>query len=232
MPKEEKRRMPIEKDWFDKNTPAILYGLLQEGAEFNQKEKKLFYPKKKLKTEISELKKILGLKEKRNVTFNGKLKILSERGYLSEDEENYYFPFNEKNLYFLISKKVLKDLCTRTNDFTIKIYIYLAFKNNAIPHYNFTVSELSYLLGYSAAGGRGFQNATQGLTTLKALGYLDYDKTYVKLDDGTIIPNLSVSKVSLDVPKELKEGKRELMKTAAMDRGTGVSSKDKKLFEF
>jgi len=64
------------------------------------------------------------------------------------------------------------------------------------------------------------------------LGYLDYDKTYVKLDDGTIIPNLSVSKVSLDVPKELKEGKRELMKAAAMDRGTGVSSKDKKLFEF
>lgn len=232
MPKEEKRRIPIEKDWFDKNTPAILYGLLQEGAEFDQKKKELFYPKKKLKVEISELKKILGLKEKRNVTFNGKLKILSEKGYLSEDEENYYFPFNEKNLYFLISKKVLKDLCTRTNDFTIKIYIYLAFKNNAISHYNFTVSELSYLLGYSAAGGRGFQNATQGLTTLKALGYLDYDKTYVKLEDGTIIPNLSVSKVSLDVPKELKEGKKELMKTAAIDRGTGVPSKDKKLFEF
>ena len=30
--------MPIEENWFNKNTPAQLYGLLQSGAEFDQKE--------------------------------------------------------------------------------------------------------------------------------------------------------------------------------------------------
>ena len=33
--------IPVEQKWFDKNTPAQLYGLMQSEAEFKVKEKKL-----------------------------------------------------------------------------------------------------------------------------------------------------------------------------------------------
>lgn len=222
--------MPIEENWFNKNTPAQLYGLLQSGAEFDQKEKKLFFSKSELNLAIKEFKKYLGITAKRNDGFNLKVKKLLESGYLSEDDNNYYFPFEEKNLYFLIPKDVLSDLSKRTNDYVIKIYVYLAFKSKAIPNYKFTASELALLMGYSSIGGKNREGIIKALTTLQVLGYLDYDVTNVKLKNGKAVPNFYIKNISLSIPKKLIRKDRVVQKASAIEYGLSV--KEKNIFDF
>ena len=232
MATETKRRMPIEQDWFDKNTSAILYGLMQSEAEFDKEKEELFYPKKKLKLTISDLKKYLGIKAKRNESFNARIKKLLELNYLSEDDANYYFPYNKENLYFLIPKAVLSDLCKRTNDFALKIYVYLAFKNKGIPNYKFTITELALAMGYSLNSGLSREGILKALTTLKSLKYLDYDKKVVKIDN-VLTTNLYVKDIALKVPTELIKEEKDLRKIhKGEDVETAVAAKNKNLFEF
>ena len=229
---ETKRRMPVEEDWFDRNTPAILYGLMQSEAEYDQEVKKLLYPKKKLKAAMSDLKKYLGIKAKRNESFNLKVKKLLEAGYLSEDNDSYYFPYKEENKYLLMPKSVLRDLCRRTNDYALKIYVYLAFRSNAIKNYKFTICELALMMGYSTNGGTSREGILKALTTLKALKYLDYDKKVVKIDN-VLTTNLYVKDISLKIPTELIKEEKDLRKIhKGEDVETAVAAKNKNLFEF
>lgn len=209
---QEKRRMPVEKEWFDKNLDKLLYCLMQSFSLEDKKQadaqKRVYYPKAQFIRDTKLIKKSLGIKDKR--TLNSKLNTLFEKGYLAEDEDNYYFPFivGKDHLYYLIDKELLKALTSSSNGIGIGIFIYLAFAANAKKGYQFTITELMKVLGYQTgtdkAGGSAFQIVAGALAGLKESKFLDYGYKKVTLDDGHIITNMYITNIATKVPEERK----------------------------
>lgn len=209
---QEKRRMPVEKEWFDKNLDKLLYCLMQSFSLENKKQtdaqKRVYYPKDQFNRDAKLIKKGLGIKDKR--TLNSKLNTLFEKGYLVEDEDNYYFPFimGKDHLYYLIDKELLKALTSSSNGIGIGIFIYLAFAANAKKGYQFTITELMRVLGYQTgsnrAGGSAFQIVAGALAGLKESKFIDYGFKKVTLDSGQTIPNMYIISIATKVPEERK----------------------------
>ena len=204
--------MPVEKEWFDKNLDKLLYCLMQSFSLEDKKQadaqKRVYYPKDQFNRDTKLIKKSLGIKDKR--TLNSKLNTLFEKGYLAEDEDNYYFPFvvDKDHLYYLIDKELLKALTSSSNGIGIGIFIYLAFATNAKKGYQFTITELMRVLGYQTgkdrAGGPSFQLVAGALAGLKESKFLDYSYKKITLNDGHIITNMYITNIATKVPKERK----------------------------
>lgn len=191
-------------------------------------QKRVYYPKAQFKKDTKLIKKSLGIKDKR--TLDNKLNTLFEKGYLAEDENNYYFPFliGKDHLYYLIDKELLKALTSSSNGIGIGIFIYLAFAANARQGYQFTITELMRVLGYQTgkdrAGGPSFQLVAGALAGLKESKFIDYGFKKVTLDTGQVIPNMYIINVATKVPEERKA------ETAAVAAASNPVTK--KIFEF
>lgn len=224
--------MPVEKEWFDKNLDKLLYCLMQsfslEDKKQKDAQKRVYYPKAQFKRDTKLIKKSLGIKDKR--TLDSKLNTLFKKGYLAEDEDNYYFPFivGKDHLYYLIDKELLKALTSSSNGIGIGIFIYLAFAANARQGYQFTITELMRVLGYQVnkekPGGPSFQMVAGALAGLKESKFIDYGFKKVTLDTGQVIPNMYIISVATKVPEERK------VETAAV--AAASTSVTKKIFEF
>lgn len=200
----EKRRIPIEEEWFNRNLSSILYGFLQANALKNEnlmdKQKILYYSKEQVKNDLSILKKLLDRKDNRSIytQFNR----LIEKGYLSEDDKSYYFPHNEKNLYLLLDKKLLASLVYRTNNVALKIFVYLAFKSKSKKSYQFTLKELQVILGFSEKTRvHGERLVREGLETLANNKFILFHNILITSSSTNYpIPNYVLDYVTTKAP--------------------------------
>lgn len=204
MKTEERRRIPVEEEWFDKNLNSIIYGFLQANALKNNNptdsQKILYYPKKQVKNDLSILKKLLDKKDNRSIY--AQINKLIEKNYLSEDVDNYYFPYNEKNLYFLMDKNLLICLVYRTNNVALKIFVYLAFKSKSQKGFRFTLKSLQKLIGFSEnTRGHGEKLVRESLETLANNKFILFHTDYVTSSDAKhIVPNYVLDYVTSKAP--------------------------------
>lgn len=202
-----KRRMPLEENWFDKKVNDILYGFMQASATFNPDEKdemkKLYYPKKQFQKEKKIIMTLIGCTDMRTV--KGKLKIIMDKGYLAEDDNNYYFPYNYDNHYVLMEKDLLSYICTTMNEFALKTYVYLADKARMKDNYHFTIKELKIAFGYSESTREIEKVITNCLDLFQKIEMIKYHVEHVTLENANgeyKVPNLVLDSVETQLPKE------------------------------
>lgn len=213
-----KRRIPTDKQWFDyKNNrfAGWLFCFMSSSASFHEK---IYYPKKRFIEDIPLIKKFLCVSDKRTIAKY--LKILIEQGYVSEDNENYYFPYEMyKGSYILIDRDLLYNLCVSKSTITTQIFCYLTNRMNmkksqfADSTYNFTLKELRVALGYSDKSYNELDKAIKEcLQTLKAEYYINYTNIYVDIivnGKPQKVPNYQLTFITDTIPIELQGVKQE-----------------------
>ena len=213
-----KRRIPTDKQWFDYKSNKYagwLFCFMSSSASFHEK---IYYPKKTFIEDIPIIKKFLCVTDKRTITKY--LNKLINQGYVSEDNDNYYFPYamNQGN-YILIDRDLLYNLCVTKSTITTQIFCYLTNRMNmkksqyAESTYNFTLKELRVALGYSDKAYKELDKAIREcLQTLKAENYIDYNNIYVDLIVNGIpekVPNYQLTFITDTIPQKLQEIKEE-----------------------
>lgn len=210
-----KRRMPLEKEWFDKKTNDILYGFMQAAATYKPEEvernKQLYYSKADFNTDMKVIKTILRVKDKKNVMT--KVKGLIEKGYIAEDAMNYYFPYNPENPYILVDKELLFYICTALSEFSLKVYVYLLNKQGFKNNYQFTVRELKEAFGYSSTTKTIDATLNACLHALQEIGIIKYHAEYVDLTTAKgeyKVPNYILDNVAYHLPETIKKSLQEM----------------------
>lgn len=214
-----KRRIPTDKEWFDyKNNKyaSWLYCFMSSSASFHDK---LYYKKQHFYADLGIIKKCLGIQDKR--TINKYIDILLKNGYLSQDEENFYFPFVMNNgTYILIDKDLLYNISMTKSHISAQTFIYLSNRMKMKREqynettYNFTLKELRIAFGYSetSQNSRIESAIRECLQTLKAEKYIDYENVYVDLLVRGVpekVPNYKLTYITEKLPKELERIKEE-----------------------
>lgn len=213
-----KRRIPTDKQWFDYKSNKYagwLFCFMSSSASFHEK---IYYPKKRFIEDLPLIKKFLCVSDKRTITKY--LKKLINQGYISEDNDNYYFPYvmNQGN-YILIDRALLYNLCVTKSTITTQIFCYLTNRMNMKESqytekaYNFTLKELRVALGYSDKSYNELDRAIKEcLQTLKAENYINYNNIYVDLIVNGIpkkVPNYQLTFITETIPQVLKEIKED-----------------------
>lgn len=217
----EKRRMPVEENWFEKKTNDLLYGFMQASATFNKEEieemKKLYYPKAQFIQDLKMIKKLLECKDKR--TIMSKINVLIDRGYLAEDDDNYYFPYERENFYLLMDKDLLFYICTTMSEFSVKTYVYLADKARMKDDYHFTIKEIKTAFGYSDNTRGAIENIIANcLALLSSANLIKYEIEYVELPSSQgeyKVPNMVLKNVSTKMPEVTKENIQKIKEVSA-----------------
>lgn len=171
------RRISTEEDFMSYKVDDLLFGCMILLATYNEKEKKLYLPKAKYidRTSKQFIRKVTEDTPRTNARH---LAMLEERGLVSEDETNYYFPYEEGKRYQLIDYDMLKYLVDTGSTFIIQIYTYLHMKNAFKENYEFTKKELfTSALGYSIKSSM-YQTIDNCLDCLVKQGILSYHLTY------------------------------------------------------
>ena len=216
-----KRRIPTTKEWFDYKTYKFagwLYCFMSSSAKFHEK---LYLKKTDFVASWPIIKRATGKDDNR--TIKKYLKILLDNNYLSEDEENYYFPFVMNNgTYILIDKDLLYNICTTKSVIAIQTFIYLSNRMKMKKElydestYNFTLKELRVALGFSASSQNKLIETAirECLQTLKAEKYIDYDNIYVDILVNGIVtksPNYQLTFIAETLPQKIVDIKHAEM---------------------
>lgn len=215
----ERRRMPVEKEWFDKNKNDIIYGLLQSiGEQFHDSNGKIQVRTSKVSfiKNLTIIKKCADVRDKR--TIMSAISKYAKDGYITEDEDYYYFPYNVNNPYILIDLKLLDHICKTFNKQSLKIYVYLKNKYNMKEKkhekYLFTIKELKSVLGYSDSTDEkttGIRNILAEFKNSNIMGYKTIHIDYVNKKGEYKIPNFQLDFVEDELPKKIEENLKEFV---------------------
>ena len=201
----DKRRIPIEENWFHKNVNDIIYGFMLSMATRIPEGKNVWdvrLNKKEFKRQIKYLRSLLEITDNR--TLKNKILAIQEQGYITEDEEFYYFSHFD-GYYYIINNDMLSYLSKTFSSPALKIYIYLAFRNNAIKNYNFSINELKQKFGYSKDTHSGIvETISYQISSLKKCGILNYRIDY-KIINNIPIPHYVLLDIATDVPTDIKK---------------------------
>ena len=99
------RRIPVEGIFIHYDSNDILYAMMYALATYNPKEKKLYLTKRIFTANKKSVYNICGFTDARMMKRH--LAKLVEKGLVSEDETNYYFPQNTEEKYQIIEKEML-----------------------------------------------------------------------------------------------------------------------------
>ena len=145
------RRIPVEGVFIHYDSNDILYAIMYALATFNPTDKKLYLPKKTLTANKKSVYNICGFTDARMMKRH--LTKLIEKGLVSEDEMNYYFPQNPEEKYRIIEKDMLQYLANTRSNQAIRVYISLLdwflWKKKENTDFIFTNKDLLEKLGYS-----------------------------------------------------------------------------------
>ena len=145
------RRIPVEGVFIHYDSNDILYAIMYALATFNPTDKKLYLPKKTLTANKKSVYNICGFTDARMMKRH--LTKLIEKGLVSEDEMNYYFPQNPEEKYRIIEKDMLQYLANTRSNQAIRVYISLLdwflWKKKENTDFIFTNKDVLEKLGYS-----------------------------------------------------------------------------------
>lgn len=145
------RRIPVEGVFIHYDSNDILYAIMYALATFNPTDKKLYLPKKTLTANKKSVYNICGFTDARMMKRH--LTKLIEKGLVSEDEMNYYFPQNPEEKYRIIEKDMLQYLANTRSNQAIRVYISLLdwflWKKKENADFIFTNKDVLEKLGYS-----------------------------------------------------------------------------------
>ena len=145
------RRIPVEGVFIHYDSNDILYAIMYALATFNPTDKKLYLSKKSLTANKKSVYNICGFTDARMMKRH--LTKLIEKGLVSEDEMNYYFPQNPEEKYRIIEKDMLQYLANTRSNQAIRVYISLLdwflWKKKENTDFIFTNKDVLEKLGYS-----------------------------------------------------------------------------------
>ena len=149
-------------------------------ATFNPKEKKLYLAKRTFIANKQSVYNICGFTDARMMKRH--LTKLIEKGLVSEDETNYYFPQNIEEKYQIIEKDMLQYLANTRSNQAIRVYISLLdwylWKKKENTEFIFTNRDILEKLGYSQDNKVASSAMTDILESFAREGVIKYEHFY------------------------------------------------------
>ena len=204
------RRIPVEGIFIHYDGNDILYAIMYALATFNPKEKKLYLAKRSFIANKKSVYNICGFTDARMMKRH--LAKLIEKGLVSEDETNYYFPQNIEEKYQIIEKDMLQYLANTRSNQAIRVYISLLdwylWKKKENTEFIFTNRDILEKLGYSQDNKVASSAITDILESFAREGVIKYEHFYETniLASGkeVPVPRMRLMFVARD-KKELRE---------------------------
>ena len=187
------RRIPVEGIFIHYDSNDILYAMMYALATYNPKEKKLYLTKKIFTANKKSVYNICGFTDARMMKRH--LAKLVEKGLVSEDETNYYFPQNTEEKYQIIEKEMLQYLANTRSNQAIRVYISLLdwylWKKKENTEFVFTNKNILEKLGYSKDNKIASSAITDILESFAREGVITYEHFYETniLDSGKEVPS-------------------------------------------
>ena len=174
------RRIPVEGIFIHYDSNDILYAIMYALATFNPKEKKLYLAKRIFTANKKSVYNICGFTDARMMKRH--LTKLIEKGLVSEDETNYYFPQNIEEKYQIIEKDMLQYLANTRSNQAIRVYISLLdwylWKKKENTEFIFTNRDILEKLGYSQDNKVASSAMTDILESFAREGVIKYEHFY------------------------------------------------------
>ena len=187
------RRIPVEGIFIHYDSNDILYAMMYALATYNPKEKKLYLTKRIFTANKKSVYNICGFTDARMMKRH--LAKLVEKGLVSEDETNYYFPQNTEEKYQIIEKEMLQYLANTRSNQAIRVYISLLdwylWKKKENTEFVFTNKNILEKLGYSKDNKIASSVITDILESFAREGVITYEHFYETniLDSGKEVPS-------------------------------------------
>ena len=174
------RRIPVEGIFIHYDSNDILYAIMYALATYNPKESRLYLTKKNFTSNKKSIYNICGFTDARMMKRH--LSKLIEKGLVSEDESNYYFPQNIKEKYRIIEKDMLQYLANTRSNQAIRVYISLLdwylWKKKENTEFVFTNKDILEKLGYSKDNKIASSAITDILESFFREGVIKYEHFY------------------------------------------------------
>lgn len=181
------RRLSLEKDFMNRISDDLIYGLMLCFATYNPNDKELYLSKKNFAKNRRIFYELCDL-GKTPSQYGRKLKYrvdnMLDIGLIAEDDNNYYFPYDVNGKYRIIDKDMLRYIIDTRSKFAVKVYIILAdwfsWKSLMKERYYFSRSELAESLGYSRDNSEFRVTIDHVLESLDREGIIQYTPVDVK----------------------------------------------------
>lgn len=174
------RRIPVEGIFIHYDSNDIFYAIMYALATFNPIEKKLYLTKKIFIANKKSIYNICGFTDARMMKRH--LTKLIDKGLVSEDETNYYFPQNIEDKYQIIEKDMLQYLANTRSNQAIRVYISLLdwylWKKKENNEFIFTNRDILEKLGYSKDNKVASGAITDILESFAREGVIKYEHFY------------------------------------------------------
>lgn len=181
------RRLSLEKDFMNRTSDDLIYGLMLCFATYNPNDKELYLSKKNFIKNRRIFYELCDLGKFSN-QYARKLKYrvdnMLDTGLIAEDDNNYYFPYDVNGKYRIVDKDMLRYIIDTRSKFAVKVYIILAdwfsWKSLMKEKYYFSRSELAESLGYSKDNSEFRTTIDHVLESLNREGIIQYIPVNVK----------------------------------------------------
>lgn len=181
------RRLSLEKDFMNRTSDDLIYGLMLCFATYNPNDKELYLSKKNFTKNRRIFYELCDLSKFSN-QYARKLKYrvdnMLDTGLIAEDDNNYYFPYDVNGKYRIVDKDMLRYIIDTRSRFAVKVYIILAdwfsWKSLMKEKYYFSRSELAESLGYSKNNSEFRTTIDHVLESLNREGIIQYIPVNVK----------------------------------------------------
>ena len=197
-----KRRISLEKDFYNKEIDDLLYSQLLCLAEAAQDKLsyKLYLTKANCRKNQQLLYTVAALLDckAQKKAYNRRMEDLKNSGLISEEDvivngkavPAYTFPYKYEGRYYLIEKRMLEYVINTRNRFGVQIYVYLANAEKLAKYkgtdYIFTLRELVSALGFSSTTWAMNQKVKDILEDFRRSGLVNWEGYY---DAGTLTPS-------------------------------------------
>lgn len=174
------RRLSLEKDFMNYDSDDLMFGLMLSTATYNPNLKQLYLSKSNY---TSDRKLFYSVCDTNNMkTLKRRLDKIKERGLVTEDDKNYYFPYNVNERYRIIDKEMLRYLVDTRSKQCIRVYILLLdwylWKGQTREHYIFTRGEIAERLGFSKNNSNARLTISNILSSLQKEGIIQFREFY------------------------------------------------------
>ena len=174
------RRIPVEGIFIHYDSNDILYAIIYALSTFNPKDNNLYLSKKVFVANKKSVYNICGFTDARMMKRH--LSKLIDKGLVSEDETNYYFPQNIEDKYQIIEKDMLQYLANTRSNQAIRVYISLLdwylWKKKENTEFIFTNRDILEKLGYSKDNKVASGAITDILESFAREGVIRYEHFY------------------------------------------------------
>lgn len=180
------RRFSLEQDFMNYSTDDLLYGMMQYLATYHTESEVLYLTKQNFNKKKKEIYALCDLNSR---SLKRHLDKLKEQNLIDEidlycDNQSipvYTFPYDIDDRYQLIDWEMLWYVVSTRNKFAVKVYVYLLnkflWKQQTDEKYNFTLQELTNMLGYSGRNTTAesmLSNVLESFSREGVIGFSDY----------------------------------------------------------